>query len=248
MPSHPFVINFVSEPFKFKVSSLPKSRSSTDSLGDLDAASFSIDSAKKYYDDFWQGTDKADKYSAKNGKSSLCIGWGGNDTLNGANKNDKLEGKNGHDTISGGSGNDTLQGHSGNDTLNGGGGNDELYGGDGNDLLQGGKGNDIFDGEDGNDVVIGGSGNDYFEADDGKKEWTGGKGKDTFEIDDDDDFFVRIKDFSKGDKLEIDKDYKGFEDFERKVVNGNMQITLDGDYVAELIGVTQLKNSSVIWD
>ena len=191
----------------------------------------SLSNAATYFDELWQGTSKADKYSAKNGKTFLIVGYGGNDTLNGANKDDKLEGKDGNDKIAGLDGNDTLQGH------------------DGNDKLNGGNGNDYLDGGDDNDTIIGGKGNDFFEADDGEKEWTGGKGKDTFEIDDDDDFFARITDFGKKDKLQIDEDFEGFEDFQQKVVGGNLRITLDGDYVAELMGVTKkLGNSNIVWD
>ena len=209
----------------------------------------SLSNAATYYDYFWQGTDKADKHSAKSDQSALLVGWGGNDTLNGANRSDKLEGKDGNDVVNGADGNDTLQGHKGNDQLDGGKGNDSLDGGDGNDVLKGGDGNDYFDGGDDNDTIIGGKGNDFFEADDGKKEWTGGKGKDQFEIDDDDDFFARLTDFSKKDKLIIDDDFKGFDDFNQKVVGGNLRITLDGDYVAELMGVTKkLNNSNIIWD
>ena len=209
----------------------------------------SLSNAATYFDELWQGTSKADKYSAKDGKTFLIVGWGGNDTLNGANLNDKLEGKEGNDKVDGAGGNDTLQGHDGNDNLDGGKGNDSLDGGDGNDVLKGGNGNDFFDGGDDNDTIIGGKGNDYFEADDGKKEWTGGKGKDQFEIDDDDDFFARITDFGKKDKLIIDDDFEGFEDFSQKVVGGNLRITLDGDYVAELMGVTKkLNNSNIIWE
>ena len=48
----------------------------------------SLSNAATYYDYFWQGTDKAEKHSARSGKTSLLVGFGGNDTLNGANKSD----------------------------------------------------------------------------------------------------------------------------------------------------------------
>ena len=57
----------------------------------------SLSNAATYFDELWQGTSKADKYSAKNGKTFLIVGFGGNDTLNGANKSDKIEGKEGND-------------------------------------------------------------------------------------------------------------------------------------------------------
>ena len=52
----------------------------------------SLSNAAKRYDYFWEGTFKAEKHSAKSNKTALLVGWGGNDTLDGANKNDKLAG------------------------------------------------------------------------------------------------------------------------------------------------------------
>ena len=217
----------------------PLSKAVSESADDLSSASFSLQNAARFYDFFWEGTNKAEKKSAPNNKSALLVGWGGNDTLVGANKNDKLEGKDGNDSIEGNSGFDTLQGHKGNDTLKGGDNADELDGGKGNDSLIGGSGHDILDGDDGDDIVIGGKGHDYFEEGDGKKVWTGGPGKDKFEIEDDDDFFARITDFSSKDKLIIDSDYEFFDDFKQKVINGNLEIRLDGDFVAVLEGWTK---------
>jgi Ca2+-binding RTX toxin-like protein len=59
------------------------------------------------------------------GNASLLDGGGGNDTIDGSERDDVLRG---------GSGNDTLYGHGGDDTLEGGLGNDVLVGGDGSDL------------------------------------------------------------------------------------------------------------------
>lgn len=191
----------------------------------------SLSNAASYFDYFWEGSSKAEKHSAKSGKTSLLVGQGGNDTLNGADKDDKLEGKDGNDKVAGFDGNDTLQGHKG------------------NDQLDGGQGNDKLDGDDGNDTLIGGAGKDYFEDDDGNNSFTGGKGKDVFVIDDDGDGFVTITDFNgKKDKLEIDDDYKFFDDFDTKVVNGNLEIRLDDEFVAQLNGVTKLTNKMIIWD
>ena len=224
------------------------SKATSESADDLSAASFGLQQAAQYYDFFWEGTSKAEKKSAPNNQSGLIVGWGGNDTLIGANKDDKLEGKEGNDSIEGKSGSDTLQGHKGNDTLHGGEGPDRLDGGKGNDSLIGGSGHDTLDGDDGNDVVIGGKGHDYFEEGDGKKVWTGGKGKDKFEIEDDDDFFARITDFSKQDKLLIDEDYEFFDEVKQKVVDGNLEIRIDGDFVAVLEGWTKtLVEKNVIW-
>ena len=104
-------------------------------------------------------------------------------------------------------------------------------------------------GHDGNDQLDGGKGNDKLDGDDGKNVFTGGKGKDVFVIDDDDDGFVTIKDFNgKKDKLEIDDDYEFLEDFKKKVVDGNMEIRLDGELVAQLNGVTELTSKMIIWE
>lgn len=179
-----------------------------------DDGSRSISSACNYFEECWTGTNKSEKYKSPGNKSTLAIGFGGNDTLIGGNKSDKLEGK------------------------------------DGKDRLEGGKGNDTLQGGDGNDVLIGGKGNDVFEDDDGKNKWTGGKGKDRFVIEDDDDGFASIKDFNKKqDVLEIDKDYKGWDDARYFVKGGNTRIELDGDVVAELIGYKgNIPNSAIDWD
>ena len=197
----------------------------------LESDTFSLANASRYYDDVWQGTNANDQHKHSKKRSVLAIGFKGNDTLTGGNKNDKLEGKEGNDKLNGGNGNDELQGH------------------DGNDLLKGGSGNDTFDGGSGNDTLIGGAGNDTFEDDDGKKNvFEGGKGKDQFVIEDDDDAFVTIKDFKKGqDKLVIDEDYKK-EDRSFTSKDGNLRVYLDDEWVAQLNGVTSISNSNIIWE
>jgi Ca2+-binding RTX toxin-like protein len=68
----------------------------------------------------------------------------GDDTVNGSDGWNVIDGLAGNDTINGNGGDDTLIGGEGNDTLNGGDGNDTLVGGVGNDLLQGGGGGDTY--------------------------------------------------------------------------------------------------------
>ena len=164
------------------------------------------------------------------------------ETWTGTNKSEKYKAHSNKSTLAIGFG--------GHDTLVGGNKADKLEGKDGNDRLEGGKGNDTLQGGDGNDVLIGGKGNDVFEDDDGKNKWTGGKGKDRFVIEDDDDGFASIKDFNKKqDVLEIDKDYKGWDDARYFVKGGNTRIELDGDVVAELIGYKgNIPNSAIDWD
>ena len=73
------------------------------------------------------------------------------------------------ENIIGGKGNDTLEGDNaanyingaeGNDVIRGFGGNDSLFGGTGNDWIHGGAGDDILAGEAGIDTLIPGEGND----------------------------------------------------------------------------------------
>jgi len=69
----------------------------------------------------------------------------GNDTLNGSNYIDWIDGLAGNDIIYGNGGDDqSLTGNTGNDTIYGGEGNDKLVGGIENDYLDGGPGNDTY--------------------------------------------------------------------------------------------------------
>jgi Ca2+-binding RTX toxin-like protein len=80
-------------------------------------------------------------------------GADGNDKLDGQAGGDSLLGNGGDDTLNGGEGNDVLDGGTGKDTLNGGAGNDSLYGRAGVDVMSGGAGNDSYVVEDADDVV-----------------------------------------------------------------------------------------------
>ncbi|MED4330902.1 calcium-binding protein, partial [Schinkia azotoformans] len=108
-------------------------------------------------------TEENDVIRGYDGINNILQGLGGNDTLYGANgddrldggsQDDKLYGGNGSDILWGGSGQDTLYGENGNDVLHGGEGNDSLYGSYGNDELDGGAGNDYLEGSYGNDVYL----------------------------------------------------------------------------------------------
>jgi|GEM_PF-6402734 len=94
-------------------------------------------------------------------------------TINGTNGNDALDGTGYDDTIYAKVGNDVVRGFGGDDLISGDGGNDVLYGEEGRDRLRGGSGNDVLRGEVGNDTIYGGSGNDYLVA-------SGGGGENTF--------------------------------------------------------------------
>lgn len=87
-----------------------------------------------------------------------------------------------------GDGNDALTGNSTANKLYGMRGSDKLFGLGGDDLLDGGAANDWLDGGKGNDVLTGGAGNDVFFFDN--------KGTSGFD---------RITDFSKGDRLLVNR-------------------------------------------
>ena len=170
----------------------PSPRSTT---VDSDEDTRSISKACSYYQDCWSGTNKAEKHKASSKKSTLMIGFGGNDTLIGGKKDDKLEGKDGHDRLEGGEGNDTLQGK------------------DGNDVLIGGKGNDVFsEDDDGKNKWTGGKGKDVFEIDEDTDGITlikdFNKKNDTLVIDDDYKNWEDSRYFVKGGntKIELDGD------------------------------------------
>lgn len=109
--------------------------------------------------------------TGQNPKPLKLRGFGGNDTLNGADRSDVLSGDAGNDTVNGnrgsdyidgGDGNDKLFGNQGRDVITGGLGDDQLLGGQDDDLLNGGLGVDLLDGGLGDDQLIGGGGADRF--------------------------------------------------------------------------------------
>ena len=79
--------------------------------------------------------------------------------------NDSVQGDDFANRLDGAAGNDTLLGAEGNDTLIGGDGNDSLNGGVDNDLLIGGAGSDTLVASLGRDVLTGGAGNDVYVVD-----------------------------------------------------------------------------------
>ncbi|MCI6694827.1 MAG: hypothetical protein MR469_04205, partial [Campylobacter sp.] len=108
------------------------------------------------------GTNEKQNIYGYKDKENIINAGGGDDYIEGYNKNDILNGEGGNDTISG---------NDGNDILNGGNGNDELYGGDGDDTLNGDANNDELYGGDGDDTLNGGNGDDTLD---------GGRGSDTY--------------------------------------------------------------------
>lgn len=76
------------------------------------------------------------------------------DNIDGENGNDRVQGSSGDDTITGGNGDDYLQGDEGNDNLRGVNGDDMLFGGSGDDALDGGNGADNFSCGSGTDTIL----------------------------------------------------------------------------------------------
>jgi Ca2+-binding RTX toxin-like protein len=91
----------------------------------------------------YTGDDNNNVFAAPNdGLAWVFSGKGGNDTLTGGVKDDKIDGGAGNDTLNGGAGNDTIIGGAGYDTLNGGDGDDILIDTDG--IVDGGAGIDTL--------------------------------------------------------------------------------------------------------
>ena len=75
------------------------------------------------------------------------------DNIDGGNGDDRIQGSGGDDALSGGNGDDYLQGNEGNDNLSGVNGHDTLFGGEGDDTLNGGNGADSFSCGGGTDTI-----------------------------------------------------------------------------------------------
>jgi hypothetical protein len=76
------------------------------------------------------------------------------DNIDGENGDDRVQGSSGDDTITGGNGDDYLQGDEGNDNLRGVNGDDMFFGGSGDDALDGGNGADNFSCGSGTDTIL----------------------------------------------------------------------------------------------
>lgn len=147
-----------------------------------------------------QGTEGADDLDA-GAESDLA--WflnAGNDTLDGSDGGDYVEGgagdddmmmRGGDDIALGGDGADSIDtgigfdlasGDAGNDALDGNGGEDTLYGGEGDDTLEGGSQSDLLFGGNGDDVLsglaTGISSSDSSDVIDGLDTLSGGAGDD----------------------------------------------------------------------
>ena len=109
----------------------------------------------------------------------LLNGYQGDDRVSGLEGGDQIHGEDGNDTLLGNEGDDTLHGEDGNDELHGGAGNDALFGHNDSDTLYGGAGQDSLVGSEGNDHLFGGEGDDALHGDIGNDTLEGGSGADT---------------------------------------------------------------------
>lgn len=163
---------------------------STDELQGGDVAGISFLYGERVYDN---GVD--DVNFSKVNVAQTVFAKGGNDIINGSDRNDNIFGGAGNDNLFGNGGNDLLVDTRGDNDISGGDGGDSIVGGfgtldadgnDGNDLLVGGVGNDTLNGGAGNDTLRGDpsgsplSGDDRLIAGSGNDVLEGGGGADTF--------------------------------------------------------------------
>lgn len=112
------------------------------------------------YSDVVTGTEGDDALNAGDEEALAWFLNGGNDSLDGSDGSDYVEGGAGDDSITLRDGRDLAYGGEGDDSIDSGIGFDTVYGGAGDDTLTGNGGNDILYGEDDNDLLNGGSGTD----------------------------------------------------------------------------------------
>jgi len=124
------------------------------------------------------GTARIDKIFALGG-ADVVSGLAADDVLDGGSGNDVLRGGDGSDHLTGGLGTDYLYGNAGNDLVYGNGGNDYLYGNEGSDTLHGVDGADKLDGGPGVDWLYGDGGNDTIYFGSYADHYDGGLGFDT---------------------------------------------------------------------
>ncbi len=219
-----------------------------------------------------QGDDLIDLRAAGASSHILVLGGEGSDTFLGSAGDDTYFGGRTDVPDSG----DIIYGLDGNDALMGGVGLDVIYGGEGNDTLggnrsffvsppSGGSGFPWIDAtsyDDGAaDTLIGGAGNDVLRGD-AQDVMTGGSGRDSFEVYWEPNVGAAnehavVTDFEVGvDHLHITvhvDDFVGFwlEDeipFDLTEVDGNTQVSLQGQMLVELQGVTGVSSSDIDGD
>ncbi len=170
-----------------------------------------------------------------NSGNDVMNGGAGNDDVRGGKGDDNLSGGAGDDLVIGNTGNDVLIADDGNNSYDGSAGFDtidysgakggvtvDLNGhsasGFGADTIKGVEGvigssfNDVFTGDKLGNVFDGGNGNDVFRGRGGSDKFTGGAGKDTYKWavkDVDSNSLDHIRDFAKGDRLNLHDLLKG---------------------------------------
>lgn len=183
----------------------------------------------------------------------LLVGWGifelfdhnssddNDETLNGTEQADDLDGQNGDDLINGAGGDDNIQGGSGADRLRGDDGDDVIFGQQGNDDIEGGAGDDVLVGERGADTIRGGDGSDWVEGNQGDDALEGnagddlllgGSGEDTLSGGDDDDalFGGKVRGLPLSfEQMQMLRDGATVEDFEDVLPPSTFQLRDDGE-------------------
>lgn len=108
-------------------------------------------------------TNRTWTYAAnKVGRVEFQGGAGNDRFVNGVNVPTRAFAGGGNDYVEGNNRDDYFDAGAGNDTIKGFGGNDKVYGGTGNDVALGMDGHDSLIGQDGDDRLNGGAGIDYF--------------------------------------------------------------------------------------
>ena len=140
----------------------------------------------------------------KNGAdySDFINGQGGEDTIRALGGNDTVRGGRGADWINGNWGEDTISGDLDDDFLLGGRDRDLVEGGDGNDWVNGNRGSDLVFGGTGDDTVRGGQDDDIIDGGEGNDKYWGDLGADQFRYSGGNDEVMDF-DFASGDRIAI---------------------------------------------
>jgi hypothetical protein len=207
--------------------------------------------------------DKGDDLLEGGDGDDVMLGSDGNDSLYGNNGDDLAFGNIGFDLLVGGDGNDSLSAGKDDDIVNGDAGDDYVFGNIGNDIVHGGDGNDVIHGGQNEDNLIGGGGDDTLSGDRGVDTLTGETGADIFQFRSGHDGDI-ITDFAIGeDKIEL-LGFEGvaieapetginagieaiaFEQIQFANINGNLSVSINGEQIVTLNGITGLSPTDFV--
>ena len=220
-------------------------------------------------DPFSWGDDDADETPVAAGDDDLSpvlpitILTDDDDTEVGPDAADKIIALAGDDTVNGGAGDDDIEGNTGDDVIFGDDGDDRISGGAGTDTLFGGAGNDVI-GSDrldanadfprgGAEQLFGGDGDDRLLFSSGDVV-AGDEGQDVFDlvIDPESDDLATISDFDPTREtltLYVDESPDSGTpqeiEIETDIVNETSIVSLNGDQILRLTGVTDLDSDDI---